>query len=359
MNILLLLFYLSQLYFSYCSVQRAGIEHKNALTLQSTERKEGTIIGQNPRNFCQYTDFRWSSCTCDKNVMIGFRSLINEQKEDCAPEVTIIELPCDKSSCNQKLLSTSDGVACPSLANIDGACGSAKDFLTDVMAKSFEMCRVFCSVMVNCTYFTLDTKNSRCKLYTGNKICGKYSPGVKTGLAGFNENPCSECSVGTWGSLSECKKPEDFDPNLSGCGEAVRTRISTGSVDTDCPYSTETWTCSLPGQTCDMRTEVSDIYLKSKQETENESDSYQLLEISLIFAGIVTGILIFVPTSLIFPKIGQFFYGKRLYSLLSGNEVDTNRIPVEETTNNLEDYDEWEEDDMNVEYETEFTIDNR
>ncbi|OII73124.1 TSP1 domain-containing protein TSP6 precursor [Cryptosporidium ubiquitum] len=359
MNVLILLFYLSLVYCSYCSVQRAGIEHKSALTLQSTEHKEGTIIGQNTRNSCQYTDFRWSSCICDRNVMIGIRFLVNEKAEDCAPEVTIIELPCDKSSCNQKLLSTSDGVACPSLANIDGVCDSTKGFLTDVMAKSFEMCRAFCSVMVNCTYFILDAKNSRCKLYTGNKICGKEAPGITTGLAGFNENSCSECSVGTWGGLSECKRPEDFDPDLLGCGEAVRTRISNGNIDADCPYRTETWTCSLPGQTCDMRTEISDIYLKSKPETDNESDSYKLLEISLIFAGIVTGILIFVPTSLIFPKIGQFFYGKRLYSLLSGNEIDSNRAHIDETTNNVDDYEEWEEDDMNVEYETEFTIDNK
>ncbi|KAK9172055.1 hypothetical protein CmeUKMEL1_12940 [Cryptosporidium meleagridis] len=358
MNVLLLLLHLSLIYYSYCSIQRAGVVQLNALTPQSTERKEGTIIDQNSRNSCQYTDFRWSSCICDRNIMIGIRSLIKEQTENCSPEVTIIELPCDKSSCNQKLLSTSNGVACPSLANIDGVCDHSKNFLTDVLAKSFEMCRSFCSVMVNCTHFIMDTKNSRCKLYSGNKICGKEAPGITTGLAGFDTNPCSECTVGTWGGLSECKKPVDFDPNLLGCGEAVRTRISNGNVDADCPYRTETWTCSLPGQTCDMRTEISDIYLKSKLENGDKSESYKLLEISLIFAGIVTGILVFVPTSLIFPKIGQFFYGKKLYSLLSGNELDSSRTPVDETINNPDDYEEWEED-MNVEYETEFTIDNR
>ncbi|CUV06655.1 unnamed protein product [Cryptosporidium hominis] len=358
MNVLLLLLYLSLIYCSYCSIQRAGVKQINTLTPQSIERKEGTIIDQNSRNFCQYTDFRWSSCICDRNIMIGVRSLIKEQTENCSPEITIIELPCDKSSCNQKLLTTSDGVACPSLANIDGVCDHSKNFLTDVMAKSFEMCRSFCSVMVNCTHFIMDTKNSRCKLYSGNKICGKEAPGITTGLAGFDTNSCSECTVGIWGGLSECKKPVDFDPNLLGCGEAVRTRISNGDVDADCPYRTETWTCSLPGQTCDMRTEISDIYLKSKPENDDKLESYKLLEISLIFAGIVTGILIFVPTSLIFPKIGQFFYGKRLYSLLSGNELDSSRTPVDETINNPDDYEEWEED-MNVEYETEFTIDNR
>lgn len=338
----------------------AGLEHKGTPMLQRKEPKERAIIDrQNSDKFCQYTDFRWSSCTCDKSNMVGIRSLVNKHIEECAPEVTIVELPCDKSSCNQKLLSTSDGVACPSLANIDGACGNANDYLTDVMARSFEMCREFCSVFVNCTYFILDSKNSRCKLYSGHKICGKEAPGIITGLAGFDGNPCSECSVGTWGGLSECKKPVDFDPSLVGCGEAVRTRTSNGDVDTNCPYRKEVWTCSLPGQMCDMRTEIFDMYFKSNSNN-GEPESYRLLEISLIFAGIVTGILIFVPTSLIFPKIGEFFYGKRLYSLLSGNVLDSpNQNQVDQTTNNADDYDEWEEDEMNVEYETEFTIDNR
>lgn len=360
MNVLLLIFYFSWFCCSFCSVQRTGLEQKRVMTIPSLEPNGGAIIDrQNSDKFCQYTDFRWSSCTCDNSNMIGIRNLMNKQAEDCAPEVTIVELPCDKSSCNQKLLSTSDGVACPSLANIDGACDKDNNFLTDVMARSFDVCREFCSVFVNCTYFVLDSKSSRCKLYSGNRICGSEAPGMITGLAGFDGNPCSECSVGVWGGLSECKKPVDFDPSLVGCGEAVRTRTSRGEVDTDCPYRTETWTCSLPGQVCDMRTEIFDIYFKPKIKSDDKSESYRLLEISLIFAGIVTGILIFVPTSLIFPRIGVFFYGKTLYSLLSGNEVGPNPSPADQTTNNVDEYDEWEEDDMNVEYETEFTIDNR
>ncbi|KAJ1613088.1 CpTSP6 extracellular membrane-associated [Cryptosporidium canis] len=359
MNLLLLVFYLSLPCYSFCSIQRAGMGNQQILTPPGVKPGERTIIDQqNSRKLCQYTDFRWSSCTCEKLNMIGIRSLINTSADECTPEVTVIELPCDKSSCNQKLLGTSNGIACPSLANIDGACDSNIGFLTNVMARSFDICRGFCSVLVNCTYFVLDSKNSRCKLYTGNKICGKVAPGVITGLAGFDANPCSECLVGVWSNLSECKKPLDFDPSLVGCGEAVRTRISEGNVDTDCPYRTETWTCSLPGQTCDMRTEISDIYLKSNSRVENKSQSYKLLEISLVFAGIVTGILIFVPTSLIFPKIGEFFYGKWLYCMLSGNEIVLNTSPIDQT-NNAEGCEEWDEDEMNVEYETEFTIDRR
>ncbi|KAF7457024.1 TSP1 domain-containing protein TSP6 precursor [Cryptosporidium felis] len=358
MGISRLLFYSFLLYTVDCSVQRANVGLGGSMTLQGIEPKMRAIVeNHSSRSDCQYTDFRWSSCMCETNLMIGVRTLIEGKYENCSPEVTIIELPCDKSSCNQKLLSTSDGVSCPSLANIYGACEPSKNFLADVMAKSFEACRTFCSVMVHCTHFIIDRKNSRCRLYSGNKICGRESPGMITGLAGFDANPCSECSVGIWGGLSECKKPDNFNPELSGCGEAIRTRTSEGSIEGNCPYRLETWTCSLPGQSCDMRTEVSDLYLKSSLE-DDRTDSYRLLEISLIFAGIVTGLLMFVPISLIFPKIGVFFYGKRLYYLLSGNKVDDGHDSSEEAVTNIEDYDEWE-DDLNIEYETEFTVENR
>lgn len=347
--------------YSYCSLQRVGINHDSELSVQSLNSTENKLINnQVSRDFCQYTDFRWSSCLCDRNVIIGIRFLLSESKQNCAPEVSIVELPCDKTSCNQKLLSTSDGVACPSLSNIDGACDPS-NFLADVMAKSFETCRTFCNVMVNCTHFVLDKKNSRCRLYTGKKVCGREVPGLITGLVGFDSNSCTDCTVGTWGSLSECVKPENFDPKLIGCGEAQRKRDVKGPSGVNCPYKTETWTCSLSGQTCDMRIDISDIFLNSSDVSEGgSSESYKLLEISLIFAGLVTGVLIFMPISLIYPKVGIFFYGKKLYYIISGNEITANSSNIEETATNLEDYEEWDEDeDVNVEYETEFTLDNR
>ncbi|KAH7649549.1 hypothetical protein FG379_001175 [Cryptosporidium bovis] len=349
---------------SECSFQRATTT-SHTLSLQELEPEGGNNVMNNQvsREFCQYTDFRWTSCICDKGIMIGGRRLVNKLTEDCVPAIKVIELPCDKSSCNQKLLSTSEGVACPSLSNIDGVCNPYKDFLADVMAKSFDSCRVFCEVMVDCTFFVLDENNNRCKLYKGSKICGKDSPGVITGLAGFDSNPCTDCKVGTWGSLSECVEAKNVDKNNPGCGQATRERVTKGVTGVECPYKIETWTCSLPGQTCNMKTELSDIYLKYEKDDDYDDDdnleSYRMLEISLIFAGIVTGILIFMPTTLLFPKIGVFFFGRRLYCLLSGNELNfTSNIDEDNTANIEDDYDEWEED-ADIEYETEFTLDSR
>ncbi|KAH8739339.1 CpTSP6 extracellular membrane-associated protein with a signal peptide [Cryptosporidium ryanae] len=350
-------------YNSHCSLQRASTTSQ-ALSLQELEPESSNNVIENQvqREFCQYTDFRWTSCICEKGIMVGGRRLVDKSMEDCVPAIKIIELPCDKSSCDQKLLSTSEGVACPSLFNIDGVCNPDKDFLADVMAKSFDSCRVFCEVMVDCTFFVLDENNNRCKLYKGNRICGKDAPGIITGLAGFDSNPCTDCKVGTWGSLSECIEAKNVDKNNPECGQATRERVTKGVTGIECPYKIETWTCSLPGRTCNMKTELSDIYLKSeKDDGDDESDfeSYRMLEISLIFAGIVTGILIFVPTSLIFPKIGIFFFGKKLHCLLSGSELNYTSNTDEVNTENIEDdYDEWE-DDGNIEYETEFTLDNR
>ncbi|OII76204.1 hypothetical protein cand_006020 [Cryptosporidium andersoni] len=322
---------------------------------------------------CEYTDFKWSNCICDKLVIIGTRELVGNSSIGCREHVTTIELPCDEVACGQKLLHTSNGIACPSLANIDGSCDENQDYITQVKAKSYEACNSFCNTIINCSYFVLDLDSSICKLYTGSRVCGSTNTGRVTGLYGFDKMSCTQCLVGTWSSFSPCVESQYFISKTGICGEMNRTRLVAGGNVMECPYSSETWTCSLVNSSpCKpTNSEINDTVIlkslggssqytgESKVNEGLSNRSFKIIEISLIIAGAMTALVIFLPLSLIFPTIGVFFYGEKLYCILSGKQLETiHSADGSETTNQDVNEEKWEEDDdLDVEYETEFTID--